>query len=71
MRSLAAIVMPLCRPTLSYQRLRTTQQFTDEELHDKMRRAVSNKHDLQVLESFLIFNRHDLSRHVDVLLTIW
>ncbi|KAK2465299.1 hypothetical protein APHAL10511_002653 [Amanita phalloides] len=47
-------------PTLSYQRLQTTQQFTDEQLHDKMRRAVPNKHDLQVLESFLIFNRHIL-----------
>ncbi|KAF8743736.1 hypothetical protein AX14_000707 [Amanita brunnescens Koide BX004] len=47
-------------PTLSYQRLKTTQQFTDEELYDKMRRTVPNKHDLQVLESFLIFNRHIL-----------
>ncbi|KAF8631018.1 hypothetical protein AX15_002629 [Amanita polypyramis BW_CC] len=47
-------------PTLSYQRLQTTQQFTDEELYDKMRRVVPNKHDLQVLESFLIFNRNIL-----------
>lgn len=44
-------------PTLSYQRLQTTQPLTDEELHDKMRRTVSNKHELQVLESLLIFNQ--------------
>ena len=45
------------RPTLSYQRLHTTQPLSDEDLHDKMRRTVSNKHELQVLESFLIFNK--------------
>ncbi|KAG1869058.1 Glutamate/Leucine/Phenylalanine/Valine dehydrogenase-domain-containing protein [Suillus subalutaceus] len=48
------------RPTLSYQRLHTTQPLSDTELHDKIRRAVSNKQDLQVLESFLIFNKHVL-----------
>lgn len=47
----------LWRPTLSYQRLHTTQPLTDEDLHDKMRRAVPNKHELQVLEAFLIFNK--------------
>ncbi|KAG1743175.1 NADH-dependent glutamate dehydrogenase [Suillus paluster] len=48
------------RPTLSYQRLQTTQPLSDSELHDKIRRAVPNKQDLQVLESFLIFNKHIL-----------
>ncbi|KAF4577409.1 NAD-dependent glutamate dehydrogenase [Pleurotus pulmonarius] len=47
-------------PTLSYQRLQTTQPLNDEELHDLMRRTVPNKHELQVLESFLIFNKHIL-----------
>ncbi|KAJ7243753.1 NAD-specific glutamate dehydrogenase [Mycena rebaudengoi] len=47
-------------PTLSYQRLQTTQPLSDAELHDKIRRAVPNKHELQVLESFLVFNRHIL-----------
>ncbi|ESK95661.1 nad-specific glutamate dehydrogenase [Moniliophthora roreri MCA 2997] len=47
-------------PTLSYQRLQTVQPLNDEELYDKIRRTVSNKHDLQVLESFLVFNRHVL-----------
>ncbi|KAF7296671.1 NAD-specific glutamate dehydrogenase [Mycena chlorophos] len=47
-------------PTLSYQRLQTVQPLTDEELHDKLRRTVPNKHELQVLESFLIFNKHVL-----------
>ncbi|SJL07183.1 probable glutamate dehydrogenase, NAD(+)-specific [Armillaria ostoyae] len=47
-------------PTLSYQRLQTTQPLSDAELHDKLRRSVPNKHELQVLESFLIFNKHVL-----------
>lgn len=45
------------RPTLSYQRLHTEQPLSDEELHDKLRRTVPNKQELQVLESFLIFNK--------------
>ena len=45
------------RPTLSYQRLQTVQPLTDSELYDKIRRTVPNKHELQVLESFLIFNK--------------
>ncbi|CAE6426784.1 unnamed protein product [Rhizoctonia solani] len=47
-------------PTLSYQRLHTEQPLSDEELYDKLRRTVPNKHELQVLESFLIFNKHIL-----------
>ncbi|KAE9386238.1 hypothetical protein BT96DRAFT_1086729, partial [Gymnopus androsaceus JB14] len=47
-------------PTLSYQRLQTIQPLSDEELYDKIRRTVPNKHSLQVLESFLIFNKHIL-----------
>ncbi|KAH9932722.1 NAD-dependent glutamate dehydrogenase [Epithele typhae] len=47
-------------PTLSYQRLRTQMPLTDAELHDKIRRTVTNKHELQVLESFLIFNKNVL-----------
>ena len=45
------------RPTLSYQRLRTEQPLSDEELYIKIKRTVPNKHDSQVLESFLIFNK--------------
>ncbi|KIP04238.1 hypothetical protein PHLGIDRAFT_76237 [Phlebiopsis gigantea 11061_1 CR5-6] len=45
-------------PTLSYQRLQTQQPLTDHELYDKIRRTASNKHELQVLESFLIFNKY-------------
>ncbi|KAF4617888.1 hypothetical protein D9613_005743 [Agrocybe pediades] len=47
-------------PTLSYQRLQTVQPLTDAELYDKIRRSVPNKHELQVLESFLVFNKHIL-----------
>ncbi|KAF6741457.1 NAD-specific glutamate dehydrogenase [Ephemerocybe angulata] len=44
-------------PTLSYQRLQTVQPLSDVELYDRLRRSVPNKFDLQVLESFLIFNK--------------
>jgi hypothetical protein len=47
------------RPTLSYQRLQTIEVLTDQQLYDKIRRSVANKHELQVLESFLIFNKYD------------
>jgi glutamate dehydrogenase len=47
-------------PTLSYQRLQTVQPLNDKDLYDKIRRTVPNKHELQVLESFLIFNKHVL-----------
>lgn len=47
-------------PTLSYQRLKTERPLSDEELYDKIRKSVTNKHDLQVFESFLIFNQHVL-----------
>ncbi|KAH9992881.1 NAD-specific glutamate dehydrogenase [Russula vinacea] len=47
-------------PTLSYQRLQTERPLSDQELYDRIRRTVINKQDLQVLESFLIFNKHVL-----------
>ena len=34
--------------------------MSDQELYDKIRRSVPNKHELSVLESFLIFNKHVL-----------
>lgn len=45
---------------MSYQRLKLVQPLTDQELYDRIRRSVLNKQDLQVLESFLIFNKHVL-----------
>jgi glutamate dehydrogenase len=38
--------------------LQTHQPLSDSELYDKIRRTVSNKHELQVLESFLVFNKY-------------
>ncbi|KAH9028701.1 NADH-dependent glutamate dehydrogenase [Lactarius pseudohatsudake] len=38
----------------------TEQPLTDRELYDRIRRTVPNKQDVQVLESFLIFNKHVL-----------
>lgn len=44
-------------PTLSYIRLKTEPPLSDEELHDRIRKTVSNKHELQVMEAFLVFNK--------------
>lgn len=44
-------------PTLSYQRLRTNQVLSDEELYTRIKKTVPNKHDAQILEAFLIFNK--------------
>jgi glutamate dehydrogenase len=49
-----------CRPTLSYQRLTVEQPLSDADLHDRIRRSVQNKHELQVLEALLVFNQHVL-----------
>lgn len=51
------VLIIVYRPTLSYQRLTTHQPLSDQELYDRIRRSVPNKHELQVLESFLIFNK--------------
>ncbi|CDZ97227.1 nad-specific glutamate dehydrogenase [Phaffia rhodozyma] len=47
-------------PTLSYQRLKTERPLTDEELYNKIRKTLTNSHDIQVIEAFLIFNKHVL-----------
>ncbi|KAF9778587.1 NADH-dependent glutamate dehydrogenase [Thelephora terrestris] len=47
-------------PTLSYQRLQTFQPLSDKDLYEKIRKTVSNKHELQVLEALLIFNKNVL-----------
>ncbi|KAF8129133.1 NAD-specific glutamate dehydrogenase [Mycena galopus ATCC 62051] len=53
----SASLMP---QTLSYQRLQAAAPLSDAELADKLRRTVPNKHELQVLEAFLVFNKHIL-----------
>lgn len=45
------------RPTLSYARLKTGAVLTNEELQDKINKTVLNKHDAQILESFITFNK--------------
>jgi len=44
-------------PSLSYQRLQVDQPLTDEELYDRICKSVSNKHEPQIFESFLVFNQ--------------
>ena len=53
-----AVFLTQVRPTLSYQRLQTFQPLTDKDLYEKIRKTVSNKHELQVLEALLIFNKY-------------
>jgi glutamate dehydrogenase len=47
-------------PTLSYLRLKTEQPLSNEELYAKIRKTVTNPHDVQIFEAFLIFNKHVL-----------
>ena len=44
-------------PTLSYQRLHVNQILSEEELGNKLRKSALNSHDLQVLQSFMTFNK--------------
>ncbi|TPX63849.1 glutamate dehydrogenase [Spizellomyces sp. 'palustris'] len=48
------------RVSLSYQRLQTTPILTEEELLDKIKKTVSNNHELMIFESYLTFNKHVL-----------
>ena len=54
---LLMITSPPRSPTLSYIRLKTEPPLSDEELHDRIGKTVSNKHELQVMEAFLVFNK--------------
>ncbi|CAD6569984.1 MAG: NAD-dependent glutamate dehydrogenase [Tremellales sp. Tagirdzhanova-0007] len=47
-------------PTLSFQRLKTEQPLSDEDLYLKIRKTAANQHALQILEALLIFNKHVL-----------
>lgn len=46
--------------TLSFQRISADISLSDEELHEKIRKTVSNPHQQMVFEAFLNFNRHVL-----------
>jgi glutamate dehydrogenase len=47
-------------PTLSFQRLRTEQPLSDEDLYLMIRKKAANQHAFQILEALLIFNKHVL-----------
>lgn len=47
-------------PTISYQRLRTVEILSPEELVKKIKTTTSNAHEQMVFESFLLFNKHVL-----------
>ncbi|KAI8141644.1 Glutamate/Leucine/Phenylalanine/Valine dehydrogenase-domain-containing protein [Fennellomyces sp. T-0311] len=48
------------QPTISYQRLTTVENLTNEELSKKIKSVTSNAHEQLVFESFLTFNKHVL-----------
>ncbi|GMK59497.1 hypothetical protein CspeluHIS016_0801030 [Cutaneotrichosporon spelunceum] len=47
-------------PTLSYQRIKTVEPLSDEDLYHKIKREAANSRAAQVLEACLIFNKHVL-----------
>jgi glutamate dehydrogenase len=47
-------------PTLSFQRLKTEQPLSDEDLYLKIRKEAANQHAFQILEALLVFNKHVL-----------
>lgn len=47
-------------PTLSHQRLQQVHVLSDEELHAKLQKCTKNTFELQVLESFMVMNKHTL-----------
>jgi glutamate dehydrogenase len=48
------------QPTISYQRLTTVENLTEEQLLKKIRSVTSNNHEQLVFESFVTFNKHVL-----------
>lgn len=47
----------LARPTLSYARMKTGTVMSNDELVAHIKKTVLNKHDAQILESFVTFNK--------------
>ena len=48
------------RPTLSFLRLKIERVLSDQEIHDLIRRKVSNDHQVMVMDAFMVFNKHVL-----------
>ncbi|KAI7864292.1 Glutamate/Leucine/Phenylalanine/Valine dehydrogenase-domain-containing protein [Spinellus fusiger] len=48
------------QPTMSYQRLSTVEDLTEEQLSKKIKSVTSNAHEQLVFDSFLNFNKHVL-----------
>ncbi|CAO3633164.1 unnamed protein product [Mucor fragilis] len=48
------------QPTISYQRLTTMENLTEEQLLKKIKAVTSNSHDQLVFEAFMTFNKHVL-----------
>ncbi|KAI8646021.1 Glutamate/Leucine/Phenylalanine/Valine dehydrogenase-domain-containing protein [Parasitella parasitica] len=48
------------QPTISYQRLSTVEDLTEEQLLKKIKTVTSNSHEQLVFEAFMTFNKHVL-----------
>lgn len=48
------------QPTISYQRLTTMENLTEEQLLKKIKTVTSNSHEQLVFEAFMTFNKHVL-----------
>ncbi|KAL7308982.1 NAD-dependent glutamate dehydrogenase [Mucor circinelloides] len=48
------------QPTISYQRLTTMENLTEEQLLKKIKAVTSNSHEQLVFEAFMTFNKHVL-----------
>ncbi|KAG2217568.1 hypothetical protein INT45_004921 [Circinella minor] len=48
------------QPTISYQRLTTVENLTNEQLSKKIKTMTSNAHEQLVFDAFLTFNKHVL-----------
>ncbi|CAO0796417.1 unnamed protein product [Mucor circinelloides] len=48
------------QPTISYQRLTTMENLTEEQLLKKIKAMTSNSHEQLVFEAFMTFNKHVL-----------
>lgn len=47
-------------PTLSFQRLKTEQPLSDQDLYLKIKKTAANQHASSILEALLVFNKHVL-----------
>ena len=48
------------RPSLSYQRIKTDEVLTDDDIVGRIRQTVENEHEHEIFRAILVFNQHIL-----------